>query len=176
MSFNKLFYLFQQCAVEVVHIPVFTISLTNVVFVTPPYNHIYPLFEGKLMPQSPSVDLYSLSNNERSEARRLASALNSMLDSMNLKEDIYYVGAYSSLLAGILENSPVCLARRKVNYLELTILQVKKKLHKPSHCEIMLNHKSSKLSELFAPSLTYNSGSDSRCVWCHQSLNRVSAG
>ncbi|XP_026736435.1 sec1 family domain-containing protein 2-like [Trichoplusia ni] len=103
----------RQCAVEVVHIPVFTISLTNVVFVTPPYNHIYPLFEGKLMPQSPSVDLYSLSNNERSEARRLASALNSMLDSMNLKEDIYYVGAYSSLLAGILENSPVCLARRK---------------------------------------------------------------
>uniref|UniRef100_A0A2A4J3N2 Sec1 family domain-containing protein 2 n=1 Tax=Heliothis virescens TaxID=7102 RepID=A0A2A4J3N2_HELVI len=103
----------KQSAVEVVHIPIFTIALTNVVFVTPPYHQVYPLFDGKLEAGSQSIDLHSLSNQERSHARRLASGLNNMMDSMNLKEDIYYMGSYSSLIAGILENSPVCLARRK---------------------------------------------------------------
>ncbi|XP_053609312.1 sec1 family domain-containing protein 2-like [Plodia interpunctella] len=102
-----------QCMTEVVHIPIFTISPTNVVFLTPPYQKLYPLFDGKLMPESTSMDLYTLSSNERSQVRRLASGINSMFDSMNLKEDIFYMGAFSSLVAGVLENSPVCLARRK---------------------------------------------------------------
>lgn len=102
-----------QSAVEVVHIPIFTIALTNVVFVTPPYHDTYPLFHDKLIPDTPSIDLHTLSNEERSQARRLASGLNNMLDSMNLKEDIYYIGTYGSLLAGILENSPVSVARRR---------------------------------------------------------------
>lgn len=38
-----------------------------------------------------------------------------MLDSMNLKEEVHYMGPYSSLVAGVLENSPVSLNRRKVN-------------------------------------------------------------
>ena len=107
--------LFQQSAVEVVHIPIFTIALTNVVFVTPPYREIYPLFRDKLIPDTPSIDLHTLSSEERSQARRLASGLNNMLDSMNLKEDIFYIGTYGSLLAGILENSPVCISRRRVS-------------------------------------------------------------
>ncbi|XP_013194849.2 sec1 family domain-containing protein 2 [Amyelois transitella] len=99
--------------IEVVHIPIFTISPTNVVFLTPPYHKLFPLYDGKLIPDSTSLDLYSLSSSERSHVRRLASGLNSMFDSMNFKEDIYYMGAFSSLVAGVLENSPVCLARRK---------------------------------------------------------------
>lgn len=75
---------------------------------------MYPTFNGKLIPESNSIDLYTLSSQERSEVRRLASSLSSMFDSMNFKEDIFYMGAYSSLIAGVLENSPVCLARRKV--------------------------------------------------------------
>lgn len=85
------------------------------VFVTPPYHEIYPLFHDKLIPDTPSIDLHTLSSEERSQARRLASGLNNMLDSMNLKEDIFYIGTYGSLLAGILENSPVCISRRRVS-------------------------------------------------------------
>ncbi|KAM3965112.1 sec1 family domain-containing protein 2 [Aphomia sociella] len=102
-----------QSMVEVVHIPIFTISPTNVVFLTPPYHKVYPMYDGKLIPDTSSLDLYTLTSDQRSQVRRLASGLNSMLDSMNLKEDIFYMGTYSSLVAGILENSPVCLARRK---------------------------------------------------------------
>ncbi|RVE50891.1 hypothetical protein evm_004458 [Chilo suppressalis] len=103
----------KQSAVEVVHIPICTISPTNVVFLTPPYCKIYPKYDGMLIPDSASVDLYTLTREERSQVRRLASSLNSMMDSMNLKEDIFYMGTYSSLIAGILENSPVCVSRRK---------------------------------------------------------------
>ncbi|XP_072949393.1 sec1 family domain-containing protein 2-like [Epargyreus clarus] len=100
-------------AVEVVHIPIFTISPTNTVFLTPPYYNLYPTFNGKLIPDSASIDLYSLNAEERAQVRRLASGLNSLLESMNMKEDVYYMGAFSSLIAGVLENSPVCLSRRK---------------------------------------------------------------
>ncbi|XP_026761722.2 sec1 family domain-containing protein 2-like [Galleria mellonella] len=102
-----------QCIVEVVHIPIFTISLTNVVFLTPPYQKVFPMYDDKLIPDTTSLDLYTLTSDQRSQVRRLASGLNAMLDSMNLKEDIFYMGTYSSLVAGVLENSPVCLARRK---------------------------------------------------------------
>ncbi|KAL4716701.1 hypothetical protein ACJJTC_004820 [Scirpophaga incertulas] len=101
-----------QSAAEVVHIPICTISLTNIVFLTPPYHNVYPTYDGKLLPDSPSTDLYSISK-ERSHVRRLASSLNSIMDSMNLKEDVYHVGTFSSLVAGVLENSPVCIARKK---------------------------------------------------------------
>ncbi|CAH4028408.1 sec1 family domain-containing protein 2-like [Pieris brassicae] len=103
----------QPCAVEVVYIPIFTISPTNVLFLTPPYQNVTPQYNGQLIPDSTSIDLYTLTNHERSMLRRLAGSLNTMLDSMNFKEDIYYIGQYSSLLAGVLENSPVCVARKK---------------------------------------------------------------
>lgn len=97
------------------HLPLITICPTNVVFVTPPYQNVYPLYDGKLTLDSAALDLYSLSRDERSQVRRLSSGLNSLMDSMNLKEDIFYMGTYSSLVTGVLENSPVCLARRKVS-------------------------------------------------------------
>lgn len=100
--------------VEVIHIPIFTISPTNVIFLTPPYQKVYPLFDGKLIVDTGPSDLYVLSSDERSLTRRLASGLNSMFDAMNMKEDIFYIGHYSSLIAGVLENSPVCMNRRKV--------------------------------------------------------------
>ncbi|XP_045772551.1 sec1 family domain-containing protein 2-like [Maniola jurtina] len=103
----------KQSVVEVVYIPIFTIAPTNVVFLTPPYQKVYPKFDKKLTTDAPTLDLYTLSSEERSCIRRLASGLNSMLDSMNLKEDIYYMGAFSSLIAGVLENSPICVSRRK---------------------------------------------------------------
>ncbi|CAG5045028.1 unnamed protein product [Parnassius apollo] len=103
----------KPCATEVVHIPIFTVSPTNIVFLTPPYHRMYPTFNGRLTPESNSIDLYSLNSEERSQVRRLASGLNSMFDSMNFREDIFYMGTYSSLVAGVLENSPVCIARRK---------------------------------------------------------------
>ncbi|CAH2096040.1 unnamed protein product [Euphydryas editha] len=103
----------QQCVVEVVYIPLFTISPTNVVFLTPPYRNLYPTYDEKLTPDTPSFDLYSLSRDERFLVRSLASSLNNMFGSMNMKEDIFYMGAFSSLIAGILENSPICVTRRK---------------------------------------------------------------
>nr|XP_026499658.1 sec1 family domain-containing protein 2-like [Vanessa tameamea] len=103
----------KQCMVDVVFTPIFTISPTNVVFLTPPYHKVYPTYDGKLIPNTPSVDLYTITSEERSLVRRLASGLNSMLDSMNMKEDLYYMGTFSSLIAGVLENSPVCVSRRK---------------------------------------------------------------
>ncbi|XP_059052148.1 sec1 family domain-containing protein 2-like [Achroia grisella] len=102
-----------QSMVEAVHIPIFAISLTNVIFLTPPYQKIYPMYDSKLIPDTVPLDLFTLTSEQRSQVRRLASGLNAMFDSMNLKEDIFYMGTYSSLLAGVLENSPVCLARRK---------------------------------------------------------------
>lgn len=80
------------------------------------------MYDGKLIHDSASVDLYTLTSEERSQVRRLASCLNSMMDSMNLKEDIFYMGTYSSLVAGVLENSPVCIARRKVCILDCCYL------------------------------------------------------
>ncbi|XP_045448073.1 sec1 family domain-containing protein 2-like [Melitaea cinxia] len=103
----------KQSVVEVVYIPLFAISPTNVVFLTPPCREVYPRFDGKLTPDTPTLDLYALKSDERGLVRRLASGLNSMFDSMNMKEDIFYMGACSSLIAGILENSPVCVSRRK---------------------------------------------------------------
>lgn len=87
---------------------------TSTIFLTPPYANVYPLYDGYIMPDSPSIDLYSLNNDERLHARRLASSLNSMLESMRMKEDLFFMGAYSSIIAGILENSPICTSRRKV--------------------------------------------------------------
>ncbi|XP_038209861.1 sec1 family domain-containing protein 2-like [Zerene cesonia] len=103
----------QPSAVEAVYIPIFSIAPTNVIFLTPPYHSMCPKYDGKLLPESSSIDLYSLQNEERSMLRRLAGGLNSMFDSLNYKEDIFYIGQYSSLLAGVLENSPVSVARKK---------------------------------------------------------------
>lgn len=111
---NNKHAFFQQSVVEVVYIPLFSISPTNVIFLTPPCREVYPRFDGKLTPDTPTLDLYALKSDERGLVRRLASGLNSMFDSMNMKEDIFYMGACSSLIAGILENSPVCVSRRKV--------------------------------------------------------------
>lgn len=97
-----------------VFVPIFAVTPTNVVFLTPPYHQIYPMFEEKLVPDTPSVDLYTLTNEQRLMVRRLTSSLNSLLDSMNMKDDVYYMGTYSTLIAGILENSPICVSRRKV--------------------------------------------------------------
>lgn len=102
-----------QSSVEIVHIPIFTISPTNVIFLTPPHSTIFPSYDGKLIPSSPAFDLYTLENEEREQMRRLASSLNSMFQSMNLKEDVFFIGTYSSILAGILDNNPVSLERRK---------------------------------------------------------------
>lgn len=95
--------------------PIFTIAPTNVVFLTPPYQKVYPTYEGKLTTDASSVDLFTFSNEERLLIRRLASSINSMLDSMNLKDDVFSMGTYSSLLAGVLEYSPVCMSRRKAS-------------------------------------------------------------
>ncbi|XP_050684636.1 sec1 family domain-containing protein 2-like [Leptidea sinapis] len=103
----------EQYAVEVIYIPLFSITPTNVLFLTPPYHNMYPKYEGRLKPDSNSVDLYSLSHNERSAIRRLAGGLNSLFESLSYKEEIFYMGQLSSLLAGVLENSPVCIARKK---------------------------------------------------------------
>ncbi|XP_068633189.1 sec1 family domain-containing protein 2-like [Battus philenor] len=103
----------KQSATDVVHIPLFTVSPTSIIFLTPPFQNLYPSFEGNLIPESSSIDLYTLGSEERSLVRRLASGLNSLFESMNYKEDIFYIGAYSSLVAGVLENSPVYLNRRK---------------------------------------------------------------
>ncbi|CAH2215956.1 jg2667, partial [Pararge aegeria aegeria] len=103
----------RQSVMEVVYIPIFTIAPTNVVFLTPPYQKVYPKFDKKLTTNMPTLDLYTLSSDERSQMRRLASALNTMFESMNLKEDIFYMGPFSLLLAGVLENSPVYISRRK---------------------------------------------------------------
>ncbi|CAG9561771.1 unnamed protein product [Danaus chrysippus] len=103
----------KQCVIEVVFVPIFAVAPTNVVFLTPPYHQVYPMFDEKLVPDTPSVDLYTLTNEQRSMVRRLTSSLNSLLDSMNMKDDVYYMGTYSTLIAGILENSPICVSRRK---------------------------------------------------------------
>ncbi|VVC97546.1 unnamed protein product [Leptidea sinapis] len=103
----------EQYAVEVIYIPLFSITPTNVLFLTPPYHNMYPKYEGRLTPDSNSVDLYSLSHNERSAIRRLAGGLNSLFESLSYREEIFYMGQFSSLLAGVLENSPVCIARKK---------------------------------------------------------------
>ncbi|XP_052741463.1 sec1 family domain-containing protein 2 [Bicyclus anynana] len=104
----------KQPITEVVYIPIFTISPTNNVFLMPPYQYVYPKFDKKLITSAPTLDLYTLNSDERSEVRRLASALNSMMQSMNMREDIYHIGPFSSLIAGILENSPVYVSRRKM--------------------------------------------------------------
>ncbi|KOB69594.1 Sec1 family domain-containing protein 2 [Operophtera brumata] len=74
----------------------------------------YPANDSQLL-REPVADLQALHVDERSRVRRLACALNSMLDSMNLKEDVYFMGSYSSLVAGVLENSPIYINRRKVS-------------------------------------------------------------
>lgn len=99
---------------EVLHIPISTISLSSVLFLTPQHSQVYPFYNGKLIPDSLSDGLYSLACGERAQVRRLASTLNSVFEEMNMKEDIYYMGTFSSIVAGVLENSPVCVARRKV--------------------------------------------------------------
>ncbi|KAH9627875.1 hypothetical protein HF086_015319 [Spodoptera exigua] len=103
----------KQSYVEVVHIPIFTISLTNVVFVTPPFRDLQTFFLGELKSDNTIVDINNLSKQERNEARRFAASLNNMLDSMNLKEDVYYIGAYSAIIGGILEHYPISIQRRK---------------------------------------------------------------
>lgn len=118
---NK-YFLFQQSYVEVIHIPIFTISLTNVVFVTPPFRNLQTFFLGELKSDNATVDINNLSKQERNEARRFAASLNNMLDSMNLKEDVYYIGSYSAIIGGILEHYPISIQRRKVhNYVKVLI-------------------------------------------------------
>lgn len=95
-------------------------TVTNGIFTTPAYSQLFPKFGSGLYSESAAnVDLHTLPLDDKNEVRRLASSLNSLLEYMNLKEDVFFMGSFSSIVAGVLEHLPAAALRRKVGQLYL---------------------------------------------------------
>lgn len=107
---------FQPCFVEVVFCPIFCISITDGLFTTPCFTKIFPKFGSNLLvEQTADLDLHSLPPDDKNEVRRLAFSINCLFDYFNIKDDIFFMGPFSSILAGVLEHLPAANARRKVS-------------------------------------------------------------
>lgn len=103
--------------VEIVYAPIFGIPVTNNIFVTPVFNKLYPKFGENLLPaQTSNLDLHSLMTEDKNEVRRLASCIDSLLEFIGAKEDIFYMGPFSSILAGVLEHLPSGARRKVTNF------------------------------------------------------------
>ncbi|XP_077286035.1 sec1 family domain-containing protein 2-like [Arctopsyche grandis] len=106
----------KECMVEIVHTPLFGVSITNNIFITPVFSKLYPKFGHGLFPtQTSMLDLHSLLLDDKNEVRRLASSIDSFLEYLGVKEDIFYLGPFSSVLAGVLEHLPSGTRRKNAS-------------------------------------------------------------
>ncbi|XP_076315450.1 sec1 family domain-containing protein 2-like [Tachypleus tridentatus] len=114
---------------EVIHIPIFAATVCDSLFLTPGFSKLFPLLGnigtkqshqttvkhgedkdgGTLMDNSVS----GLSFEYQLNLKGLVDCLNSLLELLHLKEDIFTLGMLSRLIGTDLEHSPLAKQRRK---------------------------------------------------------------
>ncbi|XP_066993469.2 sec1 family domain-containing protein 2 isoform X2 [Anabrus simplex] len=117
--------------VEIFHIPLFLVSVTEHLFLTPPFRDLFPLLDADLprvqqlharLTKNDNFMVDLLSSLEVSvlplelqvTLRHLACSLHSLFSALDVREDIFTMGTTSSLIAGILDTLPMAVNRRKV--------------------------------------------------------------
>ncbi|KAJ0065292.1 hypothetical protein NL108_007009 [Boleophthalmus pectinirostris] len=110
---------------EVMHIPVVFAPVSQQLILTPPFAHLFPLLspdldfinakrpEKKRFGSLVDVDMNSLPAELQIEIKHLSSALNSMFETTETREESFAVGPMSRIIAGELANHPQAKNRRK---------------------------------------------------------------
>lgn len=92
---------FGDSSVTIIYSPIFTASLNDSVFLTPPF--------GNMMPP---IDENSLLHYEN-DVEYFASSMHSLFSNLNVKEDVYSMGRLSNIVAEKLATLPSAINRRK---------------------------------------------------------------
>ncbi|KAG5275716.1 hypothetical protein AALO_G00123750 [Alosa alosa] len=111
---------------EVMHAPVVFASLSQQFLLSPLFSQLFPLLpsdleainrkrtEKKRFSSLLDVDIHSLPPELQIQIKSLASALNTMFECTNTREESFAVGPMSRLIAGELANHPQAKNRRKM--------------------------------------------------------------
>ena len=113
---------------EIFYIPIFLVSMTEKMFITPSYNKMFPLLEPDnvraaaiwrtLHPGHPSPacqpgEWPSLPHELQTNVRELVSSLHSLLSTLGAKEEIWSMGRMSRNIGDQLESRTPARNRRK---------------------------------------------------------------
>uniref|UniRef100_A0A3Q1HYH5 Sec1 family domain containing 2 n=1 Tax=Acanthochromis polyacanthus TaxID=80966 RepID=A0A3Q1HYH5_9TELE len=110
---------------EVMHVPVVFAPVSQQLVILPTFAQLFPLLspdldtinakrpEKKRFGSLGDVDIHSLPAELQIEVKSLASALNSMFEATNTREESFAVGPMSRLIAGELASHPQAKNRRK---------------------------------------------------------------
>ncbi|XP_053178514.1 sec1 family domain-containing protein 2 [Scomber japonicus] len=110
---------------EVMHVPVVFAPVSQQLFLTPTFAHLFPLLlpdlevinakrpEKKRFGSLIDLDIHSLPAELQIEIKSLASALNSMFEATGTREESFAVGPMSRIIAGELASHPQAKNRRK---------------------------------------------------------------
>ncbi|XP_062280132.1 sec1 family domain-containing protein 2 [Scomber scombrus] len=110
---------------EVMHVPVVFAPVSQQLFLTPTFAHLFPLLlpdleainakrpEKKRFGSLIDLDIHSLPAELQIEIKSLASALNSMFEATGTREESFAVGSMSRIIAGELASHPQAKNRRK---------------------------------------------------------------
>ncbi|TRY61659.1 hypothetical protein TCAL_13536 [Tigriopus californicus] len=142
---------------EVLHIPFHTLPLTHDFFMLPSFSDIFPIFnytsaDGKRIgPQGPSsISDYHASNNYQSnvewsldhlpcdlqfKAMEFVQALDSILQTLDVKEDIFTIGRFSKVVGEQLESLTSGKLRRKGTTRKVSIILVDRTLDMVTPCD-----------------------------------------
>ncbi|XP_066993468.2 sec1 family domain-containing protein 2 isoform X1 [Anabrus simplex] len=131
--------------VEIFHIPLFLVSVTEHLFLTPPFRDLFPLLDADLprvqqlharLTKNDNFMVDLLSSLEVSvlplelqvTLRHLACSLHSLFSALDVREDIFTMGTTSSLIAGILDTLPMAVNRRKTASARCSLILVDRSL------------------------------------------------
>jgi len=113
--------------VEIMYLPLFIVAPCTRLLITPSFSRLFPLIEpdlikssalwrnlnpGQALPCDPG-DWASLPHELQSSVRHLAASLNSMLNSLGVREEIFSIGKLSKCLGDQLESWGPARTRRK---------------------------------------------------------------
>ncbi|KAK7868499.1 hypothetical protein R5R35_001907 [Gryllus longicercus] len=115
--------------VEIFYFPLFLVSVTDTLFLTPPFRTLFPLMDCDLpniqkhykqlkgtsehISSLPGIEIRHLPLELQVTILHLASCLHSFLGYLDVREDIFILGHTSGLIANVLENLPSTANRRK---------------------------------------------------------------
>ncbi len=125
---------------EVMHVPVLFAPVSQQLFLTPMFAHLFPLLspdlhainanrpEKKRFGSLADVDMHSLPVELQLEVKSLASALNSVFEATGTREESFAVGPMSRVIAGELAGHPQAKNRRKTALNKASIIFVDRTL------------------------------------------------
>ncbi|XP_059171977.1 sec1 family domain-containing protein 2-like isoform X2 [Physella acuta] len=114
---------------EITHIPLFGAEVCPGLFISPAFSHLFPLLstdlnqiayqyrsatkDSKPLEELKDVEMHHLPEKLQFELKSLASGLHALLQCIDVREDVYFIGNTSRLVATELDVYPPARARRK---------------------------------------------------------------